>query len=308
LAVIFVLLWPLLIGLYDGIGIEACAPLAVLMAVGAAPFACLLVDSSVRADRWLASGASGLVFAGAVASLVLPAYTIASPKGLNIRYWIDQPAVGAARAQWLVVEHSRSLSPDLQKHALFRRISPEPDDPFLDFGDAGLFVARAPLEHLPVPEFEVLSVQPTTDGGSDARTRAQPRVRVVTRIASPRGAALLAVAFPADAAVDAVTVRPAGSEPQAAVSVTPVPRDHGWKIVAIANPPVQGIELAFDASTIPFDVRLVDRSYGVPAPGQVLQADRPATMTPIQDGDVTLITISAHVETRAQRSAAPTSG
>jgi hypothetical protein len=296
LAVIFVLLWPLLIGLYEGIGIEACAPLAVLMAVGAAPFACLLVSSSVRADRWLASGASGLIVASAVASLVLPAYTIASPEGLNIRYWIDQPAAGAARAQWLVVEHRRSVSPDIQKHVRFRRISPEPYDPFLDFGDAGLFVSSAPLEQLPAAQFDVLSVQPTTDGASDARTRAQPRVRFVTRIASPRGAALLAIAFPPDSAVDAVTVRPAGSESRAAVSVTPLPRDHGWKILAIANPPVQGIELAFDASTIPFAVRLVDRSYGVPAPGRVLQADRPATMTPIQDGDVTLITTSAHVE------------
>jgi hypothetical protein len=301
LAVIFVLLWPLLIGLYDGIGIEACAPLAVLMAVGAAPVACLLVDSSVRADRWLASGASGLVFAGAVASLILPTYAIASPEGLNVRYWIDQPAVGAARAQWLVVEHRRSLSPDMQKHVPFRRISPEPYDPFLDFGDAGLFVSRAPLEQLPAPQFEVLSVQTTTDGTSGARSPAQPRGRFVARIASPRGAALLAIAFPAESAVAAVTVRPAGSESQAAVSVTPLPRDHGWKMLAIVNPPVQGIELAFDAATTLFDVRLVDRSYGLPAPGQVLEADRPATMKPIQDGDVTLITTSAHVETAKQQ-------
>lgn len=296
LAVMFILLWPLLIGLYDGVGIAACAPVAVLMAVGAAPFACLLVGSSLRVDRWLASVACGLIFAGSLASLALPAYTIASPEGLNIRYWIDQPNARAARAQWLVVEHSRSLSPDLQTHVLFHRLAPEFYDPLLDFGDGGLFVAAAPLEQLPAPQFELLTVQSTTGATSPALAPAERR-RFVTRIASLRGAAMLAVAFPAESGVDAVTVRPAGAEPGEAVAVTPLPRDHGWKILAIANPPVQGIELAFDASATPFDVRLVDRSYGLPAPGRVLQGDRPATMKPVQEGDVTVITTSAHVAT-----------
>lgn len=297
LAVIFTLLWPLLIGLYDGVGIEACSPLAVLMAVGAAPFACLLVDSSVRADRWLASCAIGVIVAGAVASLAVPAYTIASPEGLNVRYWINQPAGEAARAQWLLVADSRSLSPEMQKHAPFHRISLEPYSPFLDFSDATLFVASAPLEDLPAPQFEVISVQPLSGGTLSPASLAQPRRRFVTRIASPRGAAILAVAFPAESAIDAVTVRPAGSDAVPAVSVTPAPRDHGWKIVAIANPPAQGIELAFDASTTAFDVQLVDRSYGLPTPGGMLQADRTAAMKPIQDGDVTLITTGAHIET-----------
>jgi hypothetical protein len=52
----------------------------------------------------------------------------------------------------------------MQKHAPFHRIALEPYSPFLDFGDATLFVASAPLEDLPAPQFEVISVQPLSGG------------------------------------------------------------------------------------------------------------------------------------------------
>jgi hypothetical protein len=293
LAVMFSLLWPLLLPLYVGLGTLACPLIAVLIAVGAAPLAGLLLESSLRVDRWLAGCAMALVLTCAAASLAMPAYTIDSPEGLNIGYWIDRRASGAGHARWLVVESARSLSQAMQRHAQFERIRPQPDNPFLDFGAASVFAAPAPLEDLPAPELQILSA-PTRDVNPSAGASLPARGHFIARIAAPGGAAVLAVAFPAASVLGAVGVRLSQSD-AAAVSLTPIRSDHHWAVVSVANPPPQGIELTFDASSAPFDVQILDLSYGLPSAGRVLQGDRPRTATPIQDGDVTLITTEAHV-------------
>jgi hypothetical protein len=294
----FTLLWPVLVPLYAGLGKMALPLIALLIVVGAGPLAALLMQTGRRVDRSMAAGCALLVLAGMVLMGVVPAYTVDSPEPLNIRYLLAPTATGAVRARWLLVSDRKQAPREFQQLARFERMAREPYDPFLDFGAASVFAAAAPAEEFPGPRCEVVSV--TTMGVHSAPLRAHYRLHV----SSPRAAAVLAVAFAPAAGAGSVSVMPtdvAGTS----VTVTPVTWRGGWGVVAFAQPGPQGIDLEFDAARAPFDVEVLDRSYGLPRGGAALQAARSPAMTAIQDGDVTLAAVTARIAAPADSGQAP---
>jgi hypothetical protein len=52
----------------------------------------------------------------------------------------------------------------------------------------------------------------------------------------------------------------------------------------------EGVEIGFAiAGSAPFQVYVMDKSYGLPLEGLFLLKDRPADCTPIHDGDGTIV-------------------
>ena len=106
---------------------------------------------------------------------------------------------------------------------------------------------------------------------------------------------MLSVAFPAESGIGSVSVNLATADGAPGASITPATWDRGWRVIRVANPPAQGVDLRFDARSAAFDAFLLDSSDGLPSGGNALEDDRPPETTPIQGGDVTLGTARARV-------------
>jgi hypothetical protein len=282
LAAMFTLLWPILVPLYDGLGRTSLPLIALLLVVGGGPLAALLNETVPWVGRKLAGASAILLLTGIVMIGVVPAYTTESPERLNVRYLAAPGPTDQSPARWLLVTQRRQVPHEFQAVARFERRVGMPFDPFLDFGDAAVFAAAAPSTNLEGPLCELVSA--TTSGEHSAPERAHYRMHV----ASPRAAAILAVGFAPAAGIESVRVMPTDAAGQTLVSATPVAWGGGWRVVSFASPGPAGIDLEFDAARDPFDVEVLDRSYGLPAGGAELQAARSSAMTTSQDGDVTL--------------------
>jgi hypothetical protein len=296
LCVMFLLLWPILVPLYQGLGRPALLLVTVLLVFAAVPLVGLLMHAAhaVRRAALVLSGAVWIIsVAGAVA---LPAYTPESPETLNIRYLLDRSDHDhdhdhdqGLRARWVILSESHRIPPVLQRVAHFAVSAPTPFNPPLDhWYGSPVIAAPAPLVDLPLPTLAVLS---SASGASPGRKRYR------VRVAPQRPSAALQLAFPPTAAVDAVLVQPPGTVVEPPVHLRLL-HARAWTVMTLVNPPTDGQVLEFESTAAPFRVTLLDVSHGLPATGQALLDARPSTTIARHYGSVTGVAVSAALPMR----------
>lgn len=255
--------------LYSALGGVFLAGITVCVALIAAPLA-PFAGSVAAGKRWAFPGiAFGGAAAAAIAALIVPAFSTASPQAMNIEYVQNGDA---GQSQWLIGTNSPRLPSSFGNAAKFARTTNK-----IFPWDAGRpFAAAAPMLRLPAPAVSVKQVAST--GG---------KTHYDMLLKSNRGAPVIMLAFSPDAAPQAVTVK-GQNVPE--LSKRMLSYTHGWKIYGCVDAPPEGIEMSFNlGSNKAASVILFDESYGLPPQGMDLQRARPSNATAIQSGDVSIV-------------------
>jgi hypothetical protein len=289
LLVSFALLQPILIFLYAGLGRPSLPLLMLLPVFGAAPIVGLLLSTGRRIPRLATGIAVTIMLLGSAVAAMMPVYSVASPQPVNLHY-IEESADGsvAPRAHWLVSQSSQRLAPQLQQRLPFDRVHGDTFNPLLALGRSE-FTAEAPLLDLPSPTLVITSALALPITANEPA-----RVRYQVHLVPNATVSELRIAFAPQAQVKSVTAAPAGSP---AFRVTPLPDDWGknWRIMSVVNPPADGLDLSFEAADLPYDIELVDVSYGLPSIGAQLLRARPSDATAIHGGDDTQVAATVHI-------------
>jgi hypothetical protein len=112
------------------------------------------------------------------------------------------------------------------------------------------------------------------------------RRRLELRLASPRGAPVASVYVPTSAGIEEARIDGRLVPPPPAGRFAPAP---GWRGLAQVTLSAGGCVLHLVlAETRPLAWYVIDISPGLPPAGRPLQAARPATATPVREGDLTL--------------------
>jgi hypothetical protein len=273
-AVVAGLVWfPILILLYGGLG---TVPGLVLIAVLFAVFLTTLFPLIAPAGagwRWgLPIVAGVLAMVMAVGILASPVYSADSPRRLNFTYHLD---ADSGRGRFLA-QTPPPLPPPVRKAAEFSR-RPAPAFPWAGLGS---FSAPAPAVSLAAPELTVLGE--TNEGG---------KRHVRLRLTSRRGAATLLLFIPLSAGPESVRVNGEEIETPAESSKAARRRPGEFRLVSIAAPPPEGVEIAVVLSAASHEEwSVVNRTPGLPPIGASLVATRPKEASQNQDGDSTLVT------------------
>jgi len=278
LAGLFLLMWPILVPLYQGLGRPGLLLETLLLYLAAVPLVGLLMlaGRSVRRSGFALSGALLLTSIGA--AVALPAYTAESPETLNLKYLLDRTErEHTLRARWVILSESDRIPGALQRLANFATSS-QPFNPLIvNWYGSPMIAAPAPLIDLPEPTLKVQSSKPGAAPG-----RRHYRILV----APQRPSAALQVAFPPSAQVESVIVHAPGPLPEAPVRLE-LFKDQGWTLMTLINPASEGQQLEFDATAEPFAVSLLDLSLGLPPSGKPLLDARPNTTIARHYGSVT---------------------
>jgi hypothetical protein len=261
-----VIWFPILIFLYDGLGLTGLLATALLLAFVFAALAPLVAAAGAPGRRWLPLATAAVAVVCAVLALISPPYSPASPQSLNIQLYQDADS-GVSR--W-VLAGTPPFPPALLKAGGFAR---QRETPFPWAPMARLIVAPAPGPQAAAPELTVLA---------DSMTGGERHLRL--RLTSPRGAPMGTVYVPAGAKLTSIKID-GQSIPLASLGPS---RD--WHPYTSRTLPPAGseIEVVLGAAQ-PMDWYVLDRSFGLPPSGQALLAARPKSAVPIQDGDVTLV-------------------
>jgi hypothetical protein len=292
LLVMFGLLFPILIFIYAGLGRPALLLLMLLPVIGAAPLVGLILPAGSRMPRLITVVAVIAMLLGATRAAMMPAYSVQSPQPLNVHYIEDTTGTGgAARASWLLTQAAHSLAPQFRQHLVFNTPPVTVFNPLLP-GGRSQFAADAPLLGLAAPTLSVTSVVAASQA-----TNEPARVRYQIHIAPQATVSELRIALAPQAQVKSVTLtgRPQGLPAFQPVTTEPVDWGQHWGAVYVVNPPAAGLDLSFEASGVPFDIDLLNVTYGLPAAGADLRAARPADATASQGGDDTLVATTVHI-------------
>jgi hypothetical protein len=290
LLVSFALLCPILSLLYVGVGRPGLPLLVLLPVFGAAPVVGLLLLSARSVRRLATALAVSIMLLGAAIAARMPIYSAQSPQSLNLHYIkesADGPAV--ARARWLVSQFSRRLAPQFKQLMPFSRVHGATFNPLLALGHSE-FAAEAPLLDLPSPTLMVTSAVATPLGAQQAA-----RVRYQVHVMPNAAVSILRIAFAPQAQVRSATVTLLG--PSAFPPVTSPLRIRGkdWRVMSVVNPPAGGLDLSFEAADVPYDIDIVNVSYGLPPAATSLLQARPSDASAIQGGDDTLVATTVHM-------------
>jgi len=268
--------------LYDGLGNWALVLIALVAGLLLTPVAPLCAElrealgTRDAAFLWVPIVATAVA---AFAAITVPKYSADAPERVNLEYWED---ADAGRTQWFVQPESGQLPEAIRRAAAFRRSQRGA----LPWERRAGFVADAPALNLAAPTLTILESKQT------GRRRTY---RVLLR--SERGAPYAAVSFPSDADVADVRMEGQPAEQETLRNRGFFNRwvSNGWAVFACATMPPSGVELSFTLPAgRPIEISAVDQSLGLPAEGAFLVKLRPATATPSQSGDVTIV--SRHVE------------
>jgi hypothetical protein len=271
-AAAFVGFGPLLM-LYDALGSDALARIALLTGVILTPLAPLCAES--QTERGLArialpSAAVMSTVLAAFTAIVVPAYSAKAPERVNLEYWQDGDS---GKSQWMVRPSSGRLQEPIRWATNFRHMDKGP----FPWNGNPLFLADAPsLEGLAAPTFTILESVLAGDRRS---------YRALLR--SERGAPDASVLFPPDAGIESVRMEgePVPPETERARQFL-----NGWSYFDCPTMPAKGIEISFTLPTgRPVEVYALDDTYGLPLEGLFLLKARPLTATPSQGGDVTVV-------------------
>jgi len=280
-------LWPLVGMLFTAMGLSPQGG-AAMGAVAACALGALAVPLEVVAQGrrwWPAALALAATIASLAAGMAGSRYSERFPRAVNAYYALH---ADTRAAHWAVQSVSagrpepsgRDGWPD-QWARQYVGDEPHPGRPYslvppwstLE-GTPGFLTAGAPLLDLPAPRASLLS-SARSEGGRSVRIRVFPAREGRVLSVWVHGSQVL------DAAVD--DLRIAGPMPARREN------DTAWSLDYV-NAPAPGIVLTLvlrDAR--PLTVAVLDRTAGLPAvPGRAF-APRPATVTPIQFGDQTVV-------------------
>jgi hypothetical protein len=236
-----------------------------LIAVGLAP---LLVDTRARSYRACLLLSTFAVVAGGLVTALQGAYSVEMPQRTLLWYALD---ADSGTARWILQPDSKRSAPQLGfDAALEHRANPLPLGVV-----AGVNSTPAPrLDYAP-PQLELLDSAPR-EGGYAWHLR----------LRSPRGAAELELAIPRDVAVkSSALLSGAGRVP---ARLWRAPDGTGWLQLVGAGDAGVELELVTPDSKA-LSLRLLDRSYGLPAAGAALRLPGPAVTTASQDGDLSIV-------------------
>jgi hypothetical protein len=120
------------------------------------------------------------------------------------------------------------------------------------------------------------------------------------RLRSPRGAPSAFVIFPKGANVQDVVVATQSGPLRAKLQKL----SNGDTVLGAPGLPSAGLAFGIDAAAAPVAVQVFDQSYGLPVElpaGKALQQARPKNATSSQDGDVTVVQRTVHLDPAAGR-------
>jgi len=203
-----------------------------------------------------------VVVGAAVAALFVPPYTEASPQRLNLYYVAE---VGG-QARYVSDPYNDVTPPSLRRHFDDETTSAFP------WSDAQLLVATAEVLDAEGPALQVLS---------EGQTGENRTVQLLLR--SPRGAGAIDLHVPL-ARLASITA--AGQE---------LPLDAGGAAgedytLSCYGLACDGLEVTLElVGPDPVSVLVADSSPGLPTGGERLLQDRPATVVPYQEGDLTVL-------------------
>ncbi len=277
-AVVAGVLWfPVLAAMYEGLGavLPIMVAIALLVSLALSPLLPLVGAAGGLWRFGLPTVAGFMTAVMAVGVVVVPPFSPASPRRLNLLYVED---ADAHRGRWAVPAVG-ALPPPIRQAAPFGK-KPDPPQPWSSFYP--VYTAEAPDLHLPPPELTVLE---------DVNLGGRRHLRL--RLRSARGAPVGILYIPNAADVESLAV--AGREVPGAVVAHAGRglrmRATEWRTLAILTLPPQGIEIeAVVGTTAPQPWMVLDRSFGVPPAAAALLQARPDTTVQSQDGDVTLVT------------------
>lgn len=254
--------------LYNALGAVFLIGIAVCVALIAAPLG-PFAGSLQGSRRWLfPSIAFVCAIIAAITAFFVPAFSASSPQAMNIEYEQND----AGESQWLVATNSQRLPMSMRNAARFAKTT----DALFPWQSSHPFAAAALALNLAPPAMTVKQV--SQEGATN---------HYDVLLKSNRGAPLVMLAFPPDAAPASVKIN--GHEvPE--VSQSMLRYTHGWRIYGCVDTPPEGFEMTFSLpGAKPVPAILFDESYGLPPQGMDLQRARPSDATAIQSGDVTLV-------------------
>ena len=254
--VVAAFLWiPILLPLYDGLGLGALAPLALLVAILVSGLAPLYVDSSPRVRR-VVTGLAGVGMAAGIAvAVIVPPYSAASPQPVILQYHED---TSAGQSFWLA-RAAPPLPPELRRAAAFgaQMEAAFPWSP----PRARAWKAPAPRLGLPAPELRVLEDGRTPQGGR----------RLRLHLSSQRGARAVRVLLPTRAQLQALAID--GQNIDLERRMPQAPSEYVAIEIHTLAPEGQELDMVLGESG-PLEWYVLDREMALPSEGKTLQEMR----------------------------------
>ena len=291
----FAALLPMQLLLYSALGAPAWPIGSVVLCLTAGFLLPLLANATPAARRrltWLAAATS---FGAICVTVLLPSYSARWPQRVNVEYWIDGDS---GRAHWWLQAASLHLPRSMGEELKFDRV---PRERFPGYPLKGFF-ADAPALKLAAPELTQIGASPAVGaapalGAAPAHGAAPARMELLLR--SVRGAPVAFVIFPASANIHGIEVE----TPSGPLRIKLQQLRNGSTVLQAPGIQEAGLRFAV-AATAPMTVQVFDESYGLPEAlpdGKKLQQARPKNATSSQDGDVTVVQRTAHLDPAAGR-------
>ncbi|HEY2465057.1 MAG TPA: M28 family peptidase [Steroidobacteraceae bacterium] len=276
------LLLPLLLLLYPALGAPAWPIGTLTLCVTAAFLLPVLAHATRPARQRLTLIAAATTFGAICVTVLLPTYSQGRPQRINVEYWFD---ADAGRAHWYAQTASLHL-PSAMNETL--KFDPVPRDRFAGYPQKG-FYAEAPVLKLAAPELTQISADSGTSAG---------RMQLLLR--SARSASKALVIFPAGAKIHDIEIATPAGPLRAKLQTL----RNGSTVAVVAGLPEVGLRFSVAAPEAPMTAQIIDESYGLPGElpeGEKLQQARPKNATSSQDGDVTMVQRTVHVDPAAGR-------
>ena len=259
---------PSLLLTYPALGADAwpiITAVSGLIAIGLAP---LLINTRSRSYRaWLLLATIAVIVGGTV-TLLQPAYSTQMPQRTLLWYALD---ADSGKARWILQPDSKRSAPQLAFDG-----AGETRPASLPVGNiSAISAVPAPRLDYAAPQLQIIEAQPR-DGGIVYRLH----------LHSARAAPEIELAFPRNRAVTSVALLIDGKNIPAQLWRAP----DGTSWLDLIGAPPEGIDLEVvipDAGDIA--LKLLDRSYGLPAAGAALRPAGLSVTTASQDGDLTIV-------------------
>lgn len=255
-----------------GLGFSLSMAISLLVALAATSLAPLLaVPSGGGPARNAVLLLALLVLVGGVVwSMRVPTYSVEKPQHLSLYYVLQFENDAVARSRWAA------------SVADFGSI-PQPLVQAGGFNGAGVTVRGfgGPAQSGPAPEVDLPA--PTVEVVTDAVVGAQ---RIVTlRMVSQRNPEIMVLSVSRAMGLTSLDIPAADRSIQ-----YPVSSQGAFDAFTCYGRSCNGLEVTLQlAAGQEFDLTVTDLSTGLPAEGEALLAARPATATPVHDGDLTLV-------------------
>ncbi|HWM91172.1 MAG TPA: M28 family peptidase [Thermoanaerobaculia bacterium] len=259
-------LWiPLLLPLYDGLGLQALVVIGVLAAALFTTLAPLVPASGSLGRKLLPIAAVVLALVCVVLAYASAPFSEDAPQPLAIRLFQD---ADSRAARWLV-RGAHTLPPALRQVA---RFSDQRETPY-PWAPNRAYVAPAQPVDLPGPQVSVLE---------DSAARGKRRLRLL--LTSNRQARMATVAIPPGAKLE--SARMEGQE----VPLGLFRQGEDWAEIEMVTLPPDGVELEIVlGERRPQDWYVYDVTPGLPPAGEALRDARPASAVTFQEGDTILL-------------------